>query len=82
MAKHAYDPDTLPELIKYVRDRRAALQVSISTGRSYSGPDPSPERTARDAAAVETLTAVLQAVRDIEAKKAAARLTRELDLEE
>ncbi len=75
-----YDPETLPELIAYVRSRRDAIQSEIDLASSYGGPNPNPMKTTENHATVEALNAVLVAVRDIESKKAKQRLNEDLGL--
>jgi hypothetical protein len=75
-----YDPETLPELVKYVRTRRDAVQSEIDLASSYGGPDPNAKKTAENHAIVETLNAVLVALRDIETQKTKKRLTETLGL--
>lgn len=75
-----YDKRTLPKLVAYIKDRRTALTLSLETARSYSGPDPSPSTTEKEQSAVDTLTGVLEAIRDIETKFAKERLAKDLDL--
>lgn len=77
---HQYDPDTLPELISYIRKRRDAIKSSLDLAASYSGPDPSPGSTAKDQATVAALDAVLVAIRDIETEKAKRRIEADLDV--
>lgn len=80
MARPNYEPSTLHQLIDYVKDRRRALIASRDLAASYSGPDPSPQKTAADASAIETLTGVLEAIRDIETKRVKRTIAADLGL--
>lgn len=79
-SKPTYDPGTLPALIDYVRGRRQALIIEQELADTYIGPDPSPSKTAANKSAVETLTGVLEAIRDIEANNVKKRLNAALGL--
>lgn len=82
MKRHTYDPETLPALLDYVKSRRSALMTERDLARSYNGPDPNPTKTAQVESAIGTLTGVLEAIRDIEAKKSRCRVDRDLGLDQ
>ena len=67
-------------LIDYVKDRRQALMMSRELASSYNGPDPSPEKTAAEKSAIDTLTAVLETIRDIETKRINRRIADDLGI--
>lgn len=77
-----YDPETIHELIAYVKGRRNALRAELERNDSYGGPDPAPGRRERAVGSIETLDGVLGAIRDIETKKSKARLADALGLDD
>lgn len=75
---HRYHPDTLPALVSYLKGQRDALAMKIEMNDA-SGPGRPPDYD-RDLHAIETLNAVLTAIRDAELKNTKRTIEQDLGI--